>query len=384
MFWGTIPAEAPMYQPAITGTGVFTPEQVITNEELVASFNAYATRFNAENAAAIAAGEIEAKEMSSTDFIFKASGIEQRHVLDKEGVLDPTRMYPRLRQRSDDEPGIMTEIAMDACAKALAQAGLQGSDIDLVICAASNMERAYPAIGVEIQQAIGAGGFAFDMNVACSSATFGIQAAADMIRSGSVRRALVVNPEITSGHLEWRDRDCHFIFGDVCTATVLEREEEAKGPHWRVLSTRCATQFSNNIRNNNGFLRRNRPDGVADRRDMQFMQNGRKVFKEVVPLVSAHIAQHMDDQGIDASRLKRMWLHQANKTMNDFIGRKVLGREPEAGEQPNILQDYANTSSAGSIIAFSKHSEDMEPGDIGLICSFGAGYSVGSVLVERV
>ncbi|MDU8928694.1 beta-ketoacyl-ACP synthase III [Alisedimentitalea sp. MJ-SS2] len=373
-----------MYQPAITGTGVFTPELAITNAELVEAFNAYVDMFNAENAQAIEAGEVTALERSSTDFIFKASGIEQRYVLDKEGVLDPTRMYPKFRQRSDDEPGIMTEIAMDACKKALDQAGVDASEIDLVICAASNMERAYPAIGVEIQKEIGAGGFAFDMNVACSSATFGIQAAADMIRSGSVKKALVVNPEITSGHLEWRDRDCHFIFGDVCTATVLEREEDAKGPHWKVISTRCATEFSNNIRNNNGFLRRNRPDGVADRRDMQFMQNGRKVFKEVVPMVSKHIAQHMTDEGLDAGDLKRLWLHQANKSMNDFIGRKVLGREPEPGEQPNILQDYANTSSAGSIIAFSKHSEDMQPGDKGFICSFGAGYSVGSVLVERV
>ncbi|PIE13517.1 MAG: beta-ketoacyl-ACP synthase III [Rhodobacterales bacterium] len=372
-----------MYQPAITGTGVFTPENVITNDELVEAFNAYATKFNETHAAEIAAGEVAEMEMSSSDFIFKASGIEQRYVLDKKGILDPDRMYPHFRQRSDDEHGIMTEIAMDACEKALKQAGLNGADIDLVICAASNMERAYPAVAVEIQKAIGAGGFAFDMNVACSSATFGIQAAADMIRSGSVRKALIVNPEITSGHLEWRDRDCHFIFGDVCTATVLEREEEAKGPHWKVLSTRCATEFSNNIRNNNGFLRRNRPDGVKDRRDMQFMQNGRKVFKEVVPMVSKHILNHMKDEGVAPSDLKRMWLHQANKSMNDFIGKKVLGRTPEREEQPNILQDYANTSSAGSIIAFSKHSEDMKPGEVGLICSFGAGYSVGSVLVKR-
>ena len=86
---------------------------------------------------------------------------------------------------------------------------------------------------------------------------------------------------------------------------------------------------------------------------------------------------------MQAADLKRLWLHQANKTMNDYIGKKVLGREPEAGEQPNILQDYANTSSAGSIIAFSKYSDDLNVGDVGLICSFGAGYSVGSVILER-
>jgi beta-ketodecanoyl-[acyl-carrier-protein] synthase len=372
-----------MYTPAITGTGVFTPENIITNAELVQAFNAYADKQNAENAEAIAAGTMEPMQHSSEEFILKASGIENRYVMDKTGILNPGVMHPSLRQRSDDESGIMTEMAVDACTKALAQAGRTAAEVDLVICAASNHERAYPAIAIEIQQALGIDGFGFDMNVACSSATFGIQAAADMVRSGSVRAALVVNPEICSGHLEWRDRDCHFIFGDVATATLIERIEDAQGPHFEILSTRCATAFSNNIRNNNGFLRRSRPDGVVDRRDMQFMQNGRKVFKEVLPMVSKHISDHMSAEDINSDGLKRLWLHQANKTMNDFIGKKVLGRDPEAGEQPNILQDYANTSSAGSIIAFSKYSDDLEDGDVGLICSFGAGYSVGSVILRR-
>ena len=371
-----------MYTVAITGTGVFTPTEVITNAELVTAFNAYADLENTRNAQAIAAGEMEPVPHSSADFIYAASGIERRYVLNKTGILDPTRMTPHLPARDDDAPGIMAEIGVDACQKALTAAGIDAADVDLVICAASNHERAYPAVAVEIQQLLGAGGFAFDMNVACSSATFGIQTAADMIRSGSIRRALVVNPEICSAHLEWRDRDCHFIFGDVATATLLERDEDLNKPHFKVRSTRCATQFSNNIRNNNGYLRRAH-DQMEDRRDMQFMQNGRKVFKEVLPLVSKHIAGHMTDEGIAADDLKRLWLHQANKTMNDYIGKKVLGREPEAGEQPNILQDYANTSSAGSIIAFSHNSGDLQPGDNGIICSFGAGYSVGSVIVTR-
>jgi beta-ketodecanoyl-[acyl-carrier-protein] synthase len=372
-----------MHTAAITGTGVFTPEQVITNAELVVAFNAYADRYNAENADAIASGALEAKAPSSEDFIVKASGIEQRYVIDKTGILDPAIMHPVLPQRDDDAPSLMAEMALDAATKALAQAGVDAADIDLVICAASNLERAYPAVAIEIQQLLGVQGFAFDMNVACSSATFGLQAAADMIRAGSIRKALVVNPEICSAHLEWRDRDCHFIFGDVATATVVERAEDAKGAYFEIKSTRCATDFSNNIRNNNGFLRRSRPDGVADRRDMQFMQNGRKVFKEVLPMVSAHMSDHMAEEGVQATDLKRLWLHQANKGMNDFIGKKVLGRTPEAGEQPNILQDYANTSSAGSIIAFSKYSDDLQDGDIGIICSFGAGYSVGSVVVQK-
>lgn len=371
-----------MHQPAITGTGVFTPSEVITNDELVATFNAYADRENAANAKAIAAGTVAEIPHSSDEFIVAASGIEQRYVMNKSGILDPETMHPVLPARPDEAPSIMAEMGVDAARTAMAQAGVDARDVDCVICAASNHERAYPAIAVEIQQLLGAGGFAFDMNVACSSATFGIQAASDMVRSGSVRKALVICPEICSAHLEWRDRDCHFIFGDVATAVLIERTTDASGEAFVIKSTRCATEFSNNIRNNNGFLRRAHLQ-MDDRRDMQFMQEGRKVFKEVLPLVSKHIASHMDEEGVQASDLKRLWLHQANKTMNDYIGKKVLGRQPKADEQPNILQDYANTSSAGSIIAFSKYSADMSPGDMGVICSFGAGYSVGSVIVQR-
>lgn len=370
---------------AITGTGVFTPDETITNAELVAAYNAYADRQNTRNAEAIAAGTLEPMPMSSEEFIVRASGIERRHVMTRNGILDPEVMHPILPPRADGEISIMAEIAVDAARKALAAAGREPEDIDAVICAASNHERAYPAIAIEVQQVLGIKGFAFDMNVACSSATFGIQAAADMIRGGSARAILMVNPEITSGHHEWRDRDCHFIFGDVCTAAVLEAAEAAKGENsWEIVSTRLLTEFSNNIRNNNGFLRRTRPGQMADRRDMQFYQEGRKVFKQVVPMVADLMMGHLADEGLGPDDLSRLWLHQANKSMNDLIGEKVLGRPPAPGEQPNVLQDYANTSSAGSIIAFSKHSADLAPGSLGVICSFGAGYSAGSVIVRKI
>ncbi len=372
-----------MASVAITGSGVFTPSQSISNAELVAAFNAFAAKQNELHAAEIETGAREAIPMSSEEFIVKASGIERRYVLDKKGVLDPDVMHPLLPERSEDELSVMAEMAVDAANKALAQSERSPSDIDAVICAASNHERAYPAIAIEVQKALGIGGFAFDMNVACSSATFGIQAARDMIRGGSARAILMVNPEICSGHLEWRDRDCHFIFGDVCTAMVLERTEAAAGG-FEILSTRCLTEFSNNIRNNNGFLRRTRKGHMEDRRDMLFHQEGRKVFKQVVPMVSELILSHLADEGFETKQVKRLWLHQANKMMNDLIGARVMGRTPERHEQPNILQDYANTSSAGSIIAFSQYSEDLNPGDIGVICSFGAGYSAGSVIVRKL
>jgi beta-ketodecanoyl-[acyl-carrier-protein] synthase len=246
------------------------------------------------------------------------------------------------------------------------------------------MQRPYPAMAIEVQNALGIKGYGYDMNVACSSATFGLQAARDAVLSGSAQCVVVVNPEICSGHLAWQDRDCHFIFGDVSTAIVVERAETSKNPDaWEILGTRLQTQFSNNIRNNFGFLNRCDESGIGAR-DKLFRQNGRKVFKEVVPMVAELITSHLSDESIDVAALKRMWLHQANLGMNQLISKKVLGRDPDAVEAPVILNEYANTSSAGSIIAFHKHRQDLASGDIGVICSFGAGYSAGSVIVKRL
>ena len=372
-----------MEQIVISGTGVFTPEESITNKELVKAYNSYAETYNLNNKVDISRGNKIALELSSEEFIYKASGIKSRYVMDKKGILDPEIMHPILDKRSNDEPSILAEMSVKAAKKAMDSAGKTSNDIDAVITACSNLERAYPAISIEVQQLLGVSGFAFDMNVACSSATFAIQAAADMIRSGSAKTILIVNPEICSGHLDFKDRDCHFIFGDVCTALILESKETAKSNNsFEIVSTKCITQFSNNIRNNFGFLNNVKKSSPLDR-DLLFVQEGRKVFKEVVPMVSQLITDHIEKEKIKTADIKRLWLHQANKSMNDFIGKKVLGRAPEDHEQPNILQDYANTSSAGSIIAFSLYSEDMKNDEIGVLCSFGAGYSAGSIILKK-
>ncbi|MBK9468832.1 MAG: beta-ketoacyl-ACP synthase III [Pseudomonadales bacterium] len=372
-----------MQQVVISGTGLFTPDQSISNSELVASFNAYAANWNAAHAAAIAAGALAPMQESSEAFIEKASGIRSRFVIDKRGVLDPARMCPDIPERPDDQPSLQCEMAVHAAREALAQAGRTAADIDAVIVACSNLQRPYPAVSVEVQAALGIGGFAFDMNVACSSATFGIDMARNAVLTGSARAVLVISPEICSGHLEFRDRDCHFIFGDACTAVVVEREAAtgARAP-FRIIDSRLKTTFSNNIRNNFGFLNRAAPGGIGAR-DKLFRQDGRKVFKEVCPMVAEIIVRQLGDLGIPLAALRRLWLHQANLGMNQLIGRRVLGREPLPEETPVILDTYANTSSAGSIIAFHQFRDDLARGERGVICSFGAGYSVGSLVVER-
>nr|WP_314863687.1 beta-ketoacyl-ACP synthase III [uncultured Undibacterium sp.] len=373
-----------MNQVVISGTGLYTPEQSISNEELIDSFNAYVEQYNAEHVEAIANGSATALETSSVAFVEKASGIKSRYVMDKAGVLDINRMVPSLPERSDDEPSIMCQMAVAAAHQALERAGKTVADVDAVICAASNMQRAYPAMAVEIQNALGIDGYGYDINVACSSATFGIQAAMSAIQSGQARAVLVVNPEITSGHLNWRDRDSHFIFGDACTAILLERADLATSPHqFAILGMKLKTQFSNNIRNNFGFLNRADETGIG-KPDKLFRQQGRKVFKEVCPMAAETITTTVQNSGLEISQIQRFWLHQANLNMNLLIARLILGRDATPEESPTILDTYANTSSAGSIIAFHKYQDDLSKNAIGVICSFGAGYSIGCVVVKKL
>ena len=376
-----------MHHAVIAATGLYTPPNSLSNEELVETFNAYVERFNAANSAGIAAGTVEALAPSSPEFITKASGIKSRYVVDKTGLIDPDIMRPVIPERSNDQLSVLAEMAVEAAKQAINAWGKPASEIGAVLCAASNMQRAYPAMAIEVQQALGIEGFAFDMNVACSSATFGIKTAADYVATGSARAVLMVNPEICSGHLNFRDRDSHFIFGDVATAVIVERAEDAdEHQGWDILGTRLKTVFSNNIRNNFGFLNRGDPSGAAvteDKTDKLFVQEGRKVFREVVPMVSEMIVDHAAELSLDPTALKRLWLHQANINMNEMIGRRVLGRDPTPEENVIILDTYANTSSAGSIIAFHTAQQGFAPGDLGLICSFGAGYSAGTVFVRK-
>ena len=373
-----------MKRVAITGTGLYTPPESISNDELVACFNAYVAKFNADNAVAIVAGSVQALSPSSSEFIVKASGIQSRHVVNKSGVLDVDQMRPRIPTRGNDEPSIMAEMAISAAQQALPRAGRTAADVDGVLVACSNMQRPYPAMAVEVQKFLGAGGYGYDINVACASAAFGVQAAVDAVRNGNARAVLVLSPEICSGHLNFRNRDCHFIFGDAATAILVEPLENARSKDvFEILGTRLQTQFSNNIRNNFGYLNSaETPPRRWD--DVLFTQEGRKVFKEVVPMVSELITTHLTDLGLQPAGVKRFWLHQANLSMNQFISRKVLGREPSVEEAPVILDEYANTSSAGSVIAFHKYHEDFKAGDVGVLCAFGAGYSAGSVVMRRV
>lgn len=367
----------------ISGSGLWTPPNSISNEELVLAYNAHAKQFNRAHQSAIEQGECSAKPFSSAEFIEKASGIRSRYTYIKDGILDVDRMRPNIPSRDDNELSDQAEMAVYAAKKALVAANKTAADIDAVIVSCAYTQRSYPAIAIEVQEALAIEGFGFDMLVACSAATFALHRAYEMIAAGTAKGVLVINPELTSPQVNYCDRDSHFIFGDVATAMVVESSETANSEHvYDIISTKAVTSYSNNIRSNFGYVSRaNDSDPFAI--DKLFHQEGRKVFKEVCPMAVEHISEHLSRHGLDPTAIKRWWLHQANINMNTLITKKLLGREPDRIEAPIVLDTYANTASAGSIIAFNLHHTDLVSGDMGLLCSFGAGYSIGSLLLKK-
>lgn len=377
----------------LTATGLYTPKYSISNNELVTAFNQYVDNYNQKHHEKIALGKMQALEYSSAEFIEKVSGIQSRYVFEKNGILDPDMMTPIIPMRKlGEELSIMAEMGVYALQQALDNSGLKPDELDAIIVASSNFQRAYPAIAIEIQHAIGmTKGFAYDMNVACSAATFGIAQAVGSIQTGLAKRVAVLNIELTSAHINWRNRDSHFIFGDVATASIVEEcQDNKKG--FEIINSKLYTQFSTNIKNELGFL--DRCEALASQTalyadlnepvtDKLFLQEGRKVFKEVCPAVSTLINEHLSENRLSGKDIKKLWLHQANINMIDLILRSVVGKDADKSLAPTVIATYGNTSSASPILALHLHQENLQSGDYGLMCSFGAGYSIGSVLLKK-
>ena len=367
--------------PILRGVGVVIPQDRITNEELVASFNRYA---EIENRRREKTGEAPVP-LSNARFIVEASGVEARHVLEKTGVLNPERMTPVFPERPDDQLSLQAEFGLASARLAIEDAGLAPSDIDLVICACAHHQRPYPAIGIEIQRALGCQGAAFDMNVACSSTTFAMHLAVQMTKSGAVRNALVCSPEIMSGHLNFRDRQTHFIFGDASASLVIgagHDERRPPSPQFEIVQSEIWTEFSSNIRSNFGFLNRTAPE-TQFASDKLVTQVGNRVFKDVVVAASRFLRAFLERSGLGVADIERFWLHQANLKMIRALMRHLAGDEL-VERVPITLGELGNVAAPGSIIAFERTREEVPVGGHGLICSFGGGYSIGCQLLKRV
>ena len=365
----------------IAGTGLWYPKDQISNDEIVCSYNAYVDKYNQLNETKINEGEIAPLEHSSTSFIEKASGIKTRHVIDKKNILDIDRMMPAVDHEDESKLSIHAVVAIEAANKAMEQAGVKPSDIDGVILGTSHAARNYPSVAIEIQNELGIDGYAYDMLVGCSSTTFAINNAYSDIASGLAETILVVNPEISTPFVNYARRDIHFIFGDGCVATIVSKNNNSKYSH-KIIDRKLITKFSNNIRSDWSYLVR-AANNEKSYDDLLFYQNGNSVFKEVCPLVAEFISTQLKDNNIQPNEIKKFWLHQANARMVNLIVSKIIGTDNfDRDLAPLPIEKFGNLASAGSIFAYNLHN-DLKKGEKGLICSFGAGYSVCSIIVEK-
>jgi len=365
----------------ISGTGYWKGDELVTNEEIVTSFNSYVEKFNLENKDKIDSGEMEPLAPSSEEFIEKASGIKTRYLIDKKNCLDINVMRPILRQENSENVSWLAEMSIHAAKEAFKQAGIGPEDVDAVILGTSHSARNYPAVAMEVMNELGISGYGYDMLVGCSSTTFAISNACSDIASGLANTVLVINPELTSPHNDFTLRDSHFIFGDACVATVVQKNSESKH-RVKILDRKLVTQYSNNIRSDFGYLNRVEENPRSEK-DLYFKQNGKSVFKEVCPMVANLITEQIEKVGLTSKDISQFWLHQANSNMCRFIITKILGTaDYDPMVSPMILSEFGNVASAGSLLSFHLNNR-LKPGDKGVICSFGAGYSICSMLIEK-
>jgi len=239
-----------------------------------------------------------------------------------------------------------------------------------------------------MQEALGAKGAGFDMGLGCSSAAAALHIAVNLVRAGAHKRILVSTPEIITGHLNFRDRQTHFIFGDASVAMIVEglNQGEKRPGRFEVLDTRTWTQMSNNIRTNLGYHTRTAQDDpyMINLEGNLIKQVGNKVFKEVTVAGHKFIVEFLAEHGLTPQGIRRFWLHQANARMNAMILKLAFGHDVGHDRAPMVLERLGNTAGAGAIVALSENHADMKAGDFGLLCAFGAGYSIGGALLRML
>lgn len=325
-----------MIRAVIKGTGSALPARVMTNAELAARVD------------------------TSDEWIVERTGIRQRHIAG-EGETTST-------------------LAADACARALAAAGIAADEIDLIILATATPDHTFPATATQVQALLGCkpGGIAFDVAAVCSGFLYALATADALLRTGMGTRALVIGAETFSRLLDWEDRGTCVLFGDGAGAVVLAAEDvgdvgpgdgpgilasrlHADGAHKEMLFVDGGPATTGTV----GKLR----------------MKGREVFRHAVVNLSEVLAEVLDDAGIAADQLDWVVPHQANSRILDATARK-LGLPPE--RMVMTVDRHANTSAASVPLALDVAVRDgrIQPGHLVMFEAMGGGFTWGAALAR--
>lgn len=313
----------------VRGTGSYLPARVVTNNDL------------------------EKIVATSDEWIRQRTGITARHMA--------------------AEGEYTSDLGTAAARAALANAGLDASDIDLVLLATATPDQTFPASAVTIQDNLGIrGGFAFDMQAVCSGFVYAVSNADALLKAGLAKRALVIGAETFSRILDWEDRTTCVLFGDGAGAVVLEAVE---GGDQGVLS--C------DLRADGRFRDKLFVDGGPSTTQTagHLRMEGREVFRQAVGLIHDVIDGTLAKAGITADDLDWFVPHQANRRIIDATARKYGWPEEKIVV---TVETHGNTSAASVPLALDTAARDgrIKRGDLVLIEALGGGFTWGAALIR--
>lgn len=304
-------------------------------------------------------GDISKIVDTSDEWIEQRTGIKSRHIAAK-------------GQTTSD-------MATRAARAALEKAGLTGQDIDAIFLATTTPDQTFPATAVTVQDNIGMGdrGFAFDIQAVCSGFIYALATADNFIKSGQIKRALVIGAERFSGLLDWTDRTTCVLFGDGAGAVILEVDESGKGgsADTGILSTHLHSEGAYR-----GMLYVDGGPGTTQTVGHVRM-NGKEVFRHAVTRMGEVVMEVLDKHNLKPSDIRWLVPHQANKRIIDSIVDKL--QIPSERVVITVSQ-HGNTSAASVPLALTTAVEDgrIQRGDLILMEAMGGGFTWGAALVR--
>jgi 3-oxoacyl-[acyl-carrier-protein] synthase-3 len=317
----------------VLGCGAYLPERILTNAELAAKVD------------------------TSDEWIVQRTGIRERHIA--------------------AEGEFTSHLAIKAAQAALADAGIDAQQIDLIVLATSTPDNTFPATAVAVQAALGINhGAAFDLQAVCSGFVFAVATADNFLRGGSFKRALVIGAETFSRILDWNDRGTCVLFGDGAGAIVLEAQEG-----WGTSADRgvLTTHLRSDGRHKSKLYVDGGPSSTGTVGHLRM--EGREVFKHAVGMITGVIVDAFQASGTNAEQVDWFVPHQANKRIIDASAHKLHIAPQKVVMTVDV---HGNTSAASIPLALATAVADgrIKKGNLVLLEAMGGGFTWGSALLR--